>query len=81
MIFTISGPGPTFGNMPVVIEHHVEWIVDLLKHMDAGGRRCVEASLSAQPCWTGAYRKELDKVTEAHHVGLESTPAELPVSR
>jgi cation diffusion facilitator CzcD-associated flavoprotein CzcO len=60
-MFTITGPGSTFGNMPVVIEHHVEWIADLIAHMDATGQALVEASDEAQRSWTELMAKMADR--------------------
>jgi cation diffusion facilitator CzcD-associated flavoprotein CzcO len=51
-LFMISGPGSTFGNMPVVIEHHVEWISGIIARMDEAGDDIVEASSAAEVNWT-----------------------------
>jgi cation diffusion facilitator CzcD-associated flavoprotein CzcO len=60
-MFTITGPGSTFGNIPVVIEHHVEWIADLIAHLDATGHVLVEASRAAQTSWTETMAAMADR--------------------
>jgi cation diffusion facilitator CzcD-associated flavoprotein CzcO len=53
-LFTITGPGSpsVLLNMPVAIEHHVEWIAECLEHMRAHGWTRVEATDEAQSDWT-----------------------------
>ncbi|MCE2392070.1 MAG: NAD(P)/FAD-dependent oxidoreductase [Proteobacteria bacterium] len=52
-MFTITGPGSpsVLVNMPVAIEHHVEWIVDCIQHMQDNGKTRIEASEAAQDSW------------------------------
>lgn len=52
-LFTITGPGSpsVLTNMVVSIEHHVEWIADLLIHAEAEGITRVEADHDAQEAW------------------------------
>ncbi|MEE2679950.1 MAG: NAD(P)/FAD-dependent oxidoreductase [Myxococcota bacterium] len=52
-LFTITGPGSpsVLVNMPVAIEHHVDWIADCIVHMQETGKTRVEASESAQDAW------------------------------
>src|SRR5262245_1842900 len=52
-LFTITGPGSpsVLVNMPVAIEHHVNWIADCLQHMKEHGKTRIEASEAAQDAW------------------------------
>ena len=52
-LFTITGPGSpsVLINMPVAIEHHVDWIADCITHMKEAGKTRVEATPSAQDSW------------------------------
>lgn len=50
-MFTITGPGSTFGNQPVGIEHHVEWISDLIQYMRARKYDVIEAEPDAEDRW------------------------------
>jgi len=53
-LLTITGPGSpsVLSNVLVSIEHHVEWIDDLVAHMTTHGYTTVEAAESAQQAWT-----------------------------
>jgi cation diffusion facilitator CzcD-associated flavoprotein CzcO len=50
-LFMVMGPGSTFGNAPVVIEHHVEWITELIAFMDRESLAQVEATTAAELEW------------------------------
>jgi cation diffusion facilitator CzcD-associated flavoprotein CzcO len=52
-LFTVTGPGSpsVLTNMVTSIEHHVEWITDLIDSMRAAGERVVEADPAAQAEW------------------------------
>jgi len=52
-LFTITGPGSpsVLVNMPVAIEHHVDWIADCIQHMQREGKTRVETTASAQEAW------------------------------
>ena len=52
-LFTITGPGSpsVLTNVPVAIEHHVEWIAECLRFMHEHGFTRVEATESAQDAW------------------------------
>jgi cation diffusion facilitator CzcD-associated flavoprotein CzcO len=50
-MFTITGPGSTFGNQPVGIEHHVEWISDTIAYMRERRYDLVEAEPAAEGEW------------------------------
>ena len=52
-LFTITGPGSpsVLINMPVAIEHHVDWIADCITHMKEAGKTRVEATPGAQDSW------------------------------
>jgi cation diffusion facilitator CzcD-associated flavoprotein CzcO len=50
-MFMIVGPGSMFGNYPVVMEHHVNWISDCLRHMAASGLTKMQPSADAQASW------------------------------
>lgn len=53
-MFMITGPGSVFGNIPVVVEHHVEWIAGLIAHMNKIGRSFAEADPDAESAWASA---------------------------
>jgi cation diffusion facilitator CzcD-associated flavoprotein CzcO len=52
-MFTITGPGSpsVLLNMPVAIEHHVDWIAECLEYMREHGWTRVEATEEAQDAW------------------------------
>ena len=52
-LFTITGPGSpsVLSNMLVSIEQHVDWISDLIAHMQATQSLSVEAEADAQQGW------------------------------
>ncbi|MBB3664695.1 cyclohexanone monooxygenase [Prauserella sediminis] len=52
-LFVVAGPGSpsVLTNVVVSIEHHVEWLVELLERMDSAGVRHVEATEDAEVRW------------------------------
>ncbi len=52
-LFTITGPGSpsVLVNMPVAIEHHVDWIAGCIEHMRERGSTRVEVTQQAQEAW------------------------------
>ena len=50
-MFTITGPGSTFGNHAVTMEHHVEWISDCIEHMRERGIAAMEPTADAEEQW------------------------------
>jgi cation diffusion facilitator CzcD-associated flavoprotein CzcO len=58
-LFTITGPGSpsVLLNMPVAIEHHVDWIADCLRFMRARGVSRIEATEAAQERWARHVEK------------------------
>jgi len=52
-LFTITGPGSpsVLSNVIVSIEHHVEWIDDLLAHMRESGHTTIEPTADAEAAW------------------------------
>ncbi len=52
-LFTITGPGSpsVLSNMLVSIEQHVDWVTDLLAHMQKQGADRVSAMPEAQERW------------------------------
>ncbi|WP_433503026.1 flavin-containing monooxygenase [Pseudonocardia halophobica] len=50
-LLAISGPGSPFANIPVCLEKNVEWIGDLLDHVDREGIDSVEATEEAAADW------------------------------
>ena len=52
-LFTITGPGSpsVLVNMPVAIEHHVNWIADCIEHMREEAKTRIEATEEAQDAW------------------------------
>jgi cyclohexanone monooxygenase len=61
-LFTVNGPGSpsVLTNMIVSIEHHVDFIADLIAHMRAKGLVRVEAEPQAQEAWTDEVRQVAD---------------------
>ncbi len=53
-MFTITGPqSPSvLTNMPVSIEHHVEWISDAVEHLVRNDIRLIEPTKEAEESWT-----------------------------
>jgi cyclohexanone monooxygenase len=51
-LFMILGPNGPFTNLPPSIETQVEWISDLIKHMNNTGRQLVEATHEGEDGWT-----------------------------
>lgn len=50
-MFTIIGPGSTFGNHAVTMELHVEWIADCIAYMRKHGIAAMEPSLQVEDQW------------------------------
>jgi len=52
-LFTITGPGSpsVLSNMIVAIEHHVDWIIECIGHVDAEGLSTIEPSPEAVEAW------------------------------
>jgi cyclohexanone monooxygenase len=52
-LFNIAGPGSTsaFTNVIVAIEHHVDWIADCIRHLQAQGKTLIEADARAEADW------------------------------
>lgn len=50
-MFTIVGPGAMFGNYPMPMEHHVEWISDCIEHMLTSRADRIEATEAAEARW------------------------------
>ena len=57
-LFMILGPHPLLGNNPRSIEFNVEWITDLIEHMEAGKLTRAEATNEAVAGW---YRHVLEE--------------------
>jgi len=57
-MFMVTGPGSTFGNMPVVIQHHVEWIAGCIEHARRTAAVTVEVDLAAQEQWMRRISRE-----------------------
>lgn len=50
-LFTVTGPGSAFGNIPVVIQHHVEWIAAAISHLLESGHTRFEVLQQSQDAW------------------------------
>jgi len=52
-LFMITGPGSpsVLSNMIVSIEQHVDWVADVIEHLDGQGLRTIEATQEAQDAW------------------------------
>jgi cation diffusion facilitator CzcD-associated flavoprotein CzcO/acetyl esterase/lipase len=53
-LFLITGPGSpsVLSNMTVSIEQHVDWVLDCLNHLRAGGFDVIEPTETAEAGWT-----------------------------
>lgn len=53
-LFTLVGPhnASTFCNMPRCIEQNVEWLSDLLQHLESTGSQRIEPTVEAEAEWT-----------------------------
>ncbi|MFC6719786.1 flavin-containing monooxygenase [Natrialbaceae archaeon GCM10025810] len=63
-MFTITGPqSPSvLSNMPVSIEHHVEWVSDTIEHLVAEGVQLTEPTKEAEDAWT-VHNREVGEST------------------
>ncbi len=74
-LFTITGPGSTMvlSNVLRAIEHHVEWIRDLLLTLRSTDRLFAEAEPTAQEDWVGqvaaAASRTLYHHTDSYYLG------------
>src|SRR5581483_4558852 len=59
-LLMVTGPGSTFGNFPVAIEHDVNWIAGLIEHMREHSYASVESDREAEQKWMAdiLYRSE-----------------------
>ena len=60
--FTVTGPGSpsVLSNMPVSIEQHVEWISDVIAHMEDQHLSNIEATAEAEDQWTAHVAEVAD---------------------
>jgi cyclohexanone monooxygenase len=56
-LFMILGPNGPFTNLPPSIETQVEWISNLIKHMNDTGRQVVEATRASEDGWTATCKE------------------------
>lgn len=63
-LFTITGPqSPSvLSNMPVSIEHHVEWVSDAIEYLVANDIKLIEPTNEAENAWT-AHNREVAEQT------------------
>jgi cation diffusion facilitator CzcD-associated flavoprotein CzcO len=63
-MFTLVGPhnAASFCNIPRCIEQNVEWVTDLLKHMQAKGLSRIEATPPAEAAWTAHVHEMAEKM-------------------
>jgi cation diffusion facilitator CzcD-associated flavoprotein CzcO len=59
-LFMVMGPHTALGNIPRSIEYNVEWIRDLLAHMERGGLRMADARPDAVDEWTAFVKKKAE---------------------
>jgi hypothetical protein len=52
-LFMITGPGSpsVLSNMVVSIEQHVDWVTDVIEHLEEQGLRAIEPTQEAQDAW------------------------------
>ncbi|HEY6511883.1 MAG TPA: NAD(P)/FAD-dependent oxidoreductase [Burkholderiaceae bacterium] len=67
-LFNLVGPGSTsaFTAVIVAIEHHVDWIAQCIGWLDAGGHRCIEASIEAESGWVQRVNQIADQTVYPH---------------
>ena len=58
-LFMITGPGSTFGNLVVSIEHHVEWIADCIDYMRKNDYDLIEAEAAAEEEWSERIERQV----------------------
>ncbi|MGH3757475.1 flavin-containing monooxygenase [Actinophytocola sp.] len=51
-LFMVQGPGSTFGNQVVAIEHHVDWIAGCITDIRTRGAVTIEARPEAEASWS-----------------------------
>ncbi|HZP35392.1 MAG TPA: NAD(P)/FAD-dependent oxidoreductase [Methylomirabilota bacterium] len=56
--FMVMGPHTALGNIPRSIEYNVEWIRDLLRHLDRSGHRYADARPEAVAEWTAFVKQK-----------------------
>ncbi len=57
-LFMVMGPHTALGNIPRSIEYNVEWIRDLLGHLDRSGHRYADARPEAVAEWTAFVKQK-----------------------
>jgi cation diffusion facilitator CzcD-associated flavoprotein CzcO len=57
-LFMVMGPHTALGNIPRSIEYNVEWIRDLLAHLDRNRLRVADARHEAVEAWTAFVKKK-----------------------
>ena len=65
-MFTITGPGSTFGNHAVTMEHHVEWIADCIAYMRRHAIDAMQPSAQAEEAWGEDLLAQLHKTVVPH---------------
>lgn len=74
-LFFVAGPGSpsVLGNVLAAIEQHVEWLGDLLAHLESTGMETVEARIEHQDAWVdevnAAAAKTLYLTTPSWYMG------------
>ena len=63
-LLTLVGPhnAATFCNIPRCIEQNVEWVTELVRHMQANGLNRVEATREAEDAWTEHVFESAQKI-------------------
>lgn len=59
-MFMVMGPHAALGNQPRSIEHNVEWISDLIGHMEDSGLTTVSAKPDAVEAWHSFVRSKAE---------------------
>lgn len=65
-LFTITGPGSTFGNHAVTMEHHVEWIADCIGYMRDHGVAALAPRVDAETAWGDELREQVRQTVVVH---------------
>jgi cation diffusion facilitator CzcD-associated flavoprotein CzcO len=65
-MFMVQGPGSTFGNQVVAIEHHVEWITRCIQSMRQKGVSSIDVTRDAELEWSEEIRQAAERTVVVH---------------
>jgi cation diffusion facilitator CzcD-associated flavoprotein CzcO len=65
-LFMVQGPGSTFGNQVVAIEHHIEWIADCISYVQEHGYSTIEATSESEREWSDQMHEAAEQTLVVH---------------